>query len=90
MRKHLLMLLALVAMLTACKKQSQDDLANNPFVHPTETYMNAPDFSKIKVEHFAPAFEEGMRQHNEEIAAIVDNPEAPTFTNTIEALERAG
>ena len=90
MRKHLLMLLALVAMLTACKKQSQDDLANNPFVHPTKTYMNAPDFSKIKVEHFAPAFEEGMRQHNEEIAAIVDNPEAPTFTNTIEALERAG
>lgn len=52
--------------------------------------MNAPDFTKIKAEHFAPAFDEGMRQHNEEIAAIVDNAEAPTFTNTIEALERAG
>lgn len=92
MRKHFIMLLAIAMMLTACNKQKQQqgDLADNPFVHPSETYMNAPDFDKIKVEHFAPAFDEGMRQHNEEIAAIVDNAEAPTFTNTIEALERAG
>lgn len=85
------MLLAIATLLTACNKQKQQtDLADNPFVHPSETYMNAPDFTKIKAEHFAPAFDEGMRQHNEEIAAIVDNAEAPTFTNTIEALERAG
>ena len=91
MRKQVIMLLAIATMLTACNKQKQQtDLADNPFVHPSETYMNAPDFTKIKAEHFAPAFDEGMRQHNEEIAAIVDNAEAPTFTNTIEALERAG
>ena len=85
------MLLAIATLLTACNKQKQQaDLADNPFVNPSETYMNAPDFTKIKAEHFAPAFDEGMRQHNEEIAAIVDNAEAPTFTNTIEALERAG
>src|SRR3712207_9563962 len=52
--------------------------------------MNAPDFDKITVEHFVPAFEEGMRQHNAEIDSIVNNSEAPTFANTIEALERAG
>ena len=91
MRKQVIMLLAIATMLLACNKQKkQADLADNPFVHPSETYMNAPDFTKIKAEHFAPAFDEGMRQHNEEIAAIVDNAEAPTFTNTIEALERAG
>ena len=92
MRRQVIMLLAIAMMLTACNKQKQQqtDLADNPFVHPSETYMNAPDFTKIKAEHFAPAFDEGMRQHNEEIAAIVDNAEAPTFTNTIEALERAG
>ena len=91
MRRHVIMLLAIATLLTACNKQKQQtDLADNPFVHPSETYMNAPDFTKIKAEHFAPAFDEGMRQHNEEIAAIVDNAEAPTFTNTIEALERAG
>ena len=90
MRKQVIMLLAIATMLLACNKQKQTDLADNPFVHPSETYMNAPDFTKIKAEHFAPAFDEGMRQHNEEIAAIVDNAEAPTFTNTIEALERAG
>ena len=91
MRRHVIMLLAIATLLTACNKQKQQaDLADNPFVNPSETYMNAPDFTKIKAEHFAPAFDEGMRQHNEEIAAIVDNAEAPTFTNTIEALERAG
>lgn len=91
MRKQVIMLLAIATMLLACNKQKQQtDLADNPFVNPSETYMNAPDFTKIKAEHFAPAFDEGMRQHNEEIAAIVDNAEAPTFTNTIEALERAG
>lgn len=94
MRKQLIVLVAMLAMVSACGKKQQgsssEDLASNPLVNPQETYMNAPDFDKITVEHFVPAFEEGMRQHNAEIDSIVNNSEAPTFANTIEALERAG
>lgn len=81
-----------IALMTACnlKKGGSSDLADNPFVHPTKTYLDAPDFSRIKTEHFMPAFEEGMRQQLQEIDSIANNPEAPTFQNTIVALETSG
>ena len=50
----------------------------------------APPFDKIKLEHYMPAFLEGMAQQKAEIDAIVNNTEAPTFANTIEALEYSG
>ncbi|MBB6275363.1 M3 family metallopeptidase [Porphyromonas circumdentaria] len=86
-------IVAVTTMMTACnggKDTSQQDLSSNPFINPSETYMHTPDFSKIKVEHFRPAFEEGMRIHTEEIEAISNNPEAPTFENTLVALEKSG
>lgn len=49
-----------------------------------------PPFDRIRPEHFAPAFEQGMAAHAAEIAAVTENPEPPDFANTIEALERAG
>jgi peptidyl-dipeptidase Dcp len=49
-----------------------------------------PPFDKIKTEHYMPAFIEGMRQDSLEIEAIANNPEPPTFANTIEALEYSG
>jgi peptidyl-dipeptidase Dcp len=49
-----------------------------------------PPFAAIRDEHFQPAYEAAMERHRAEIAAIVSNPDAPTFANTIEALERAG
>ena len=49
-----------------------------------------PKFDLIKAEHYAPAFEEAMAMHNDEIDAIVDNSAEPTFENTIVALDRAG
>ena len=52
--------------------------------------LHAPDFSKIADADYAPAFEQAMDIHNAEIAAIVDNPAAPTFSNTIVALETSG
>ncbi|MBQ0056616.1 MAG: M3 family metallopeptidase [Bacteroidales bacterium] len=62
----------------------------NPFL----TEWNLPDgaipFDQIKVEHFKPAFEAGIEEHNAEIDAIVANRARPTFENTIEALDRAG
>ena len=64
--------------------------AQNPFFEKYNTPHETAPFDKIKVEHFEPAIREGMRQHAEEVDAIVSNPEAPTFNNTIVALETAG
>lgn len=64
--------------------------AQNPFLEPYNTPHGTAPFDKIKTEHYEPAIREGMRQQNEEIDAIVNNPEAPTFANTIEAYEKSG
>ncbi|WP_153916200.1 M3 family metallopeptidase [Shewanella sp. TC10] len=64
--------------------------ANNPFFKPYGTFMEIPDFDKIKDEHYLPGFKAGIAAQQAEIAAIVANPEAPTFENTIEAMEFSG
>ncbi|PKG55855.1 peptidase M3 [Shewanella sp. Choline-02u-19] len=64
--------------------------ASNPFFAPYDTYFGIPDFSKIKAEHYLPAFKAGIAQHQAEIQAIIDNSDAPTFANTIEAMEFSG
>ena len=63
---------------------------NNPFLETYDTPHHTHPFDRIRVEHYEPAFREGMKRQNAEIAAIVGNPEAPTFRNTIVALERSG
>ena len=62
----------------------------NPFFADYDTPFNVQPFDRIEEAHFVPAFEEGMANQNGEIAAIVVNPEAPTFDNTIVALDRSG
>ncbi|MFL6587837.1 MAG: peptidyl-dipeptidase Dcp [Luteimonas sp.] len=52
--------------------------------------FQAPPFDKLKDADYQPAIEAGMQQHLAEIRTIADNPEAPTFENTIEAMERSG
>lgn len=52
--------------------------------------FQAPPFDKLKDADYQPAIEEGMKQHLAEIRTIADNPDAPTFENTIEAMERSG
>jgi peptidyl-dipeptidase Dcp len=64
--------------------------SSNPLLETWNTPFEAPPFDQIKVEHFAPAFEAAIEAHNAEIDAIAANPAAPDFTNTIEAMERAG
>lgn len=64
--------------------------ANNPFFQVYDTPFQIPPFSKIKDEHYMPAFEQGMAKHLAEIEEITKNPDAPTFENTIEELERTG
>ena len=62
----------------------------NPLLTPSTLPLEAPDFDAIKVEHFRPAFEQGMKEELIEIEAIATNPEAPTFENTIIAMEKTG
>src|SRR5262245_2748725 len=64
--------------------------AANPFFTESTLPFHAPPFDKIKESDYAPAIEEGMKAQLVEINAIADNPEAPTFANTFEAIERSG
>ena len=63
---------------------------DNPLLAPWTTPFGVPPFDLIRPEHFVPAFEHAMAEHLAEIAGIGVNPEAPTFANTVEALERSG
>ena len=64
--------------------------SSNPFLEPYHTPHHTHPFDRIRTEHYEPAFREGMERQNREVAAIIGNPEAPTFRNTIVALERSG
>lgn len=70
--------------------ENSKDLASNPFMHASTLPFQAPDFTKIKDSDFAPAFDEGFKEHSAEIEKIANNSEAPTFENTLVALEKSG
>ncbi len=81
----------MAASLFACNTNKDAGVSSNPLINPdSNMYMNAPDFASIKIEHFTEGFEKGFEQQNQEIEAIVNNSEAPTFDNTILALEKSG
>lgn len=63
---------------------------NNPLLEKFDTLHESTPFSKIKIEHYQPAFEQAIKEAKEEVDAIINNPEAPTFENTIEAMELSG
>ena len=73
----------MLGMLTACTGE-------NPLLVEQNTPFGVPAFDKVKIEHYLPAFQEAIAANEAEIEAIVNNPEAPTFANTIEALDRSG
>jgi len=62
----------------------------NPLLVQSTLPLHYPRFDQIRDEDFAPAFEQAMAEHRQEIAAIASNPDQPTFDNTIVAMERAG
>ena len=87
--KRLFVTLSLLAMttLTACHSKDQ---STNPLLEVSQLDYQAPPFDKIRPEHFLPAFEQGMKEQLIEIDSITNNPEAPTFENTILAYEKSG
>ena len=74
--------------LTACKQQEVKN--DNPFFAEFDTPFGVPPFDLIKIEHYMPAIEEGMKQEKAEIEAILNNTDPPTFENTIVAYTRTG
>ena len=64
--------------------------ASNPFAQPSTLPFQTPDFSKIKDTDYLPAILAGMAQQKREVTAIANNPAAPTFDNTVAAMERSG
>ena len=84
MKTHLHAALAAALILTASCKMENPLLTESPLPY------GAPQFDKIKTEHYMPAFKEGIARAKAEIDAIVANPDEPDFANTIEALEFSG
>src|SRR5271154_4170605 len=64
-------------------------MTDNPLFE-TWPEQGLPPFDRIRTEHFAPGFERGMAEQDAEIAAIAGAADAPSFANTIEAMERSG
>ena len=88
-RFSLLFTVMLLAILPACNND-QTNMSDNPFFSISSLPFEAPDFDAISEEHFAPAFDEGMRRELAEIDSIASNPEPATFENTIVAMEKTG
>ena len=90
--KKILLSASLAAMLTACGGGGGQTAmpADNPFFTEYTTPFGVPPFDQIRLEHYKPAFLEGMKQESAEVEAIINNPEEPTFENTIVALDQSG
>ena len=81
---------ALTMGLAGCCNNCDNDIANNPLVQEWDTPYQTPPFSKIELKHYEPAIDYAIEQNRAEIDAIINNPEAPTFENTIVAMAESG
>ena len=93
--KKLISLLIFIGFFAACNNSSEtensaDTNMENPLLQEFNGIFGIPPFSKIKAEHYLPAFKKAIEEQRAEIDAIIKNSEAPTFDNTIIALERSG
>ena len=84
MTKKLLIAGAALALMSSCNNME------NPFLTESSAPFGAPEFDKIRNEHYLPAFQAAIAEAKAEIDAIVANPDEPTFENTIEAMEYSG
>ncbi len=84
MTRKLIIASAALALISGCSNME------NPFLRESSAPFGAPEFDKIRNEHYLPAFEQGIAEAKAEIDAIVANTDEPTFENTIEAMEYAG
>ena len=85
-----LLIIAGIFLIISCEQKTKIDPTINPFLQEWTTPYEVPPFTAIKNEHYMPAFKKGMEENLAEIDLIVNNVETPTFSNTIEELERTG
>src|SRR5690606_1278405 len=81
-KKSFIPFLVVASMFIGCNSEKQVSNAANPLLAAYDTPFNVPPFDKIKDEHFRPAYDEALKQHNVEIDSIVNNYEATSFENT--------
>lgn len=84
------MIAGLALGLGACSGQKAEDTASNPFLTEYTTPFGVPPFDRIRIEHFKPAYLQGMEEQRKEIKAITGQKAVPDFENTIVALDRSG
>ena len=75
---------------TAATNYTAEDMKDNPLIQESTLPYFAPDFTKIKDEHFQPALDYALQVETEAIEKIANNPEEPTFENTLVEMEKAG
>jgi peptidyl-dipeptidase Dcp len=94
MRTIAIVMAALALLTVSCAKKETPPpapaAAENPFFTAWTTPFETPPFDKIKEAHYMPAFEAGMAEQKKEVEAIAADSAAPTFANTVEALEKSG
>lgn len=90
MAYHLLRSAALLAATASLSAQAFAAVPANPFAQASTLPFQAPPFNVIKDSDYQPGFDEGMARQSAEMAKIADNPAAPTFDNTIVAMEKSG
>ncbi len=88
--KNSILLISVISiiMITACKNEKK--AKDNPFFAEYSTPFQVPPFDQIDTTQYLPAFLEGIKQHDSEVAAISDNSEEPTFDNTIIPFDKSG
>ena len=84
MKKLVIIMATVIFALSSCNKRQ------NPLMQPSGDAFGAPEFDKIESTDYLPAFKEAFKQQKAEIDAITKNSEAPTYENTIDALEKSG
>lgn len=82
--------LAFLVCASACTEKKAEQTNGNPFLSEYKTPYGVPPFEEIKLEHYKPAFLQGMEEEMAEINAICNNPEEATFENTIVAMDQGG
>ncbi len=97
MKLKILILIAGITLISCQEKnkteqsmKTETTTTENPLLQEWNTPFGTPPFDKIKNKDYLPAFEFAIKEHNQEIQKIINNPEKPSFKNTVEALEKSG
>jgi len=92
MKKSFILIFALGMLMFSCRNQKKESEANmdNPFFKAWTTPYGVPPFDEIRLEHYLPALQEGIKQHDAQINVIIESSVEPTFENTILTLDKSG